>query len=414
MTTVPHSDGLAALLLSSTIALSQGEPATFKPLSLPQWRSLIEKLERSPWHGPGDLLGQTAASIEQTLGVKPESAERIVRLLDRSGQVAVEVERLAGSGIWVLTECDEAYPNKLGQRLGKLAPPVLFGAGPASLLSRDAIALVGSRDLDPAGEAVARELSARCATEGITVVTGGTRGTDRVSMITSLEADGNAVGVLADSLQQTLPDGDAARFIREDHLTLITPFDPATEFTASNAMARNKVIYGLAHLAVVVASAAETGDTWAGATENLTNGWVPLFVKTGGDAPDAHRRLIEAGGHPFSPDDLPGKGRLLAGLMERSKPASANDETLTQPPPPAEQTTVSPDTPAQPRDVFEVIWPVLASFLLELRTEQDVAEAFVLEKAQARTWLRRAVDEGRAQALTGRTRRYRIAPKRLL
>ena len=43
-------------------------------------------------------------------------------------------------------------------------------------------------------------------------------------------------------------------------------------------MGRNRLIYTLADYAVIVASDAESGGTWAGAVETLKNGWIPIFV----------------------------------------------------------------------------------------------------------------------------------------
>ncbi|MGD9893093.1 MAG: DNA-processing protein DprA [Dehalococcoidia bacterium] len=413
MSTALHPDSFAALLLCSTMALPRDEPDTAKPLTLSNWRSLIEKLGPSPWQGPGDLLGESASTIEHALDIKPESAERIARLLDRGGQIAIELDRLAGYGIWVVTESDEAYPIALGERLRHSAPPVLFGAGPANLLSQDAIALVGSRDLEPAGEAFARVVGSRCAADGVTVVSGGAKGADRVSMIGALEAGGTAVGVLADSLQRTLRDSETAQFIRDQHLTLITPFDPAAGFTVGNAMARNKLIYGLARAAVVVSSAAESGGTWAGASENLKHTWTPLYVRNDPDAPAGNHLLIQHGGLPLSLDDLPETGRLLDGLLDRSATARSVNGTRTRQASPDTQTVSLPDNPSPPPDLFELVWPALASLLLEPQTVQSVADTLVLEKSQARKWLQRAVDGGRAECLAGRPPRYRQAPKRL-
>jgi hypothetical protein len=42
----------------------------------------------------------------------------------------------------------------------------------------------------------------------------------------------------------------------------------------------------------------------------------------------------------------------------------------------------------------------LAAFLLEPRTETAVADAFHLQKAQAKAWLLRALDEGRVRQLS--------------
>jgi predicted Rossmann fold nucleotide-binding protein DprA/Smf involved in DNA uptake len=414
MTTVLHPDSLAALLLCSTIALPRDRQNTTKPLSASNWHSLIEKLRSSPWQGPGDLLGESAATIEQSLEIKPESADRIAQLLDRGGQIAFEIDRLASCGIWVLTESDDAYPIVLGERLVNNAPPVLFGAGPASLLAQESIALVGSRDLDPAGEAFARAVGSRCAAEGVTVVSGGARGADRISMMSSLQRGGTAIGVLADSLQRTLRDSEAAQFIRDEQLVLVTPFDPAAGFSVGNAMARNKLIYGLARLAVVVSSAAESGGTWAGATENLKHHWIPLFVRIDAEAPDGNYQLIQRGGVPLSLDDLPETGRLFDGRLDRSTTARSVNGMRTRQASTDTQTESLPGNPPPPSDLFELIWPALASLLLEPQTVQSVADTLVLEKSQARKWLQRAVDGGRAEYLPGRPPRYRQAPKRLL
>ena len=59
--------------------------------------------------------------------------------------------------------------------------------------------------------------------------------------------------------------------------TLVSPFEPSTGFSAGAAMARNKLIYALADVAVVVSSAVGEGGTWSGADEALKGGWVPVL-----------------------------------------------------------------------------------------------------------------------------------------
>ena len=62
-------------------------------------------------------------------------------------------------------------------------------------------------------------------------------------------------------------------------LCLVTPYSPNAGFSVGAAMGRNRLIYCLADYAIVVASDAEKGGTWAGATEALKNGWVPNVVR---------------------------------------------------------------------------------------------------------------------------------------
>ena len=64
-------------------------------------------------------------------------------------------------------------------------------------------------------------------------------------------------------------------------------------------MGRNKLIYTLADYAIVVASDAETGGTWAGATETLKADWIPVFVLEHADMPEGNRLLLQKGGLPF-------------------------------------------------------------------------------------------------------------------
>ena len=65
-------------------------------------------------------------------------------------------------------------------------------------------------------------------------------------------------------------------------LCLATPYSPSALFYVGVAMGRNCLIYCLADYAIVAASDAETGDTWAGATEALKNSWLPVFVLESG------------------------------------------------------------------------------------------------------------------------------------
>jgi predicted Rossmann fold nucleotide-binding protein DprA/Smf involved in DNA uptake len=64
-------------------------------------------------------------------------------------------------------------------------------------------------------------------------------------------------------------------------------------------MGRNKLLYGLSDAALVVASSAETGGTWAGAVEALQLGRVKVYVKATGAVAPGNPRLLRLGGIPF-------------------------------------------------------------------------------------------------------------------
>ena len=83
-------------------------------------------------------------------------------------------------------------------------------------------------------------------------------------------------------------------------------------------MGRNRLIYTLADYAIVVASDAETGGTWAGATEALKNNWLPVFALEHEQMPEGNKLLLQKGAlafpHPFP--DAPVK--LPAWLKEQA------------------------------------------------------------------------------------------------
>jgi predicted Rossmann fold nucleotide-binding protein DprA/Smf involved in DNA uptake len=73
-------------------------------------------------------------------------------------------------------------------------------------------------------------------------------------------------------------------------------------------MGRNRLIYTLADFALVVASDAETGGTWAGATEAIRAKWLPVFALEHPAMPEGNKLLLQKGAlkfpHPFQEDRL--------------------------------------------------------------------------------------------------------------
>jgi predicted Rossmann fold nucleotide-binding protein DprA/Smf involved in DNA uptake len=253
------------------------------------------------------LLGLSADDIRQALEIPNPLAERLAGLMARGGQLSIELERLQALGIWVITRADEGYPTHLRERLKAQAPPVLFGAGPAALLHKKGVAIVGSRDVDDAGAAFAATLGQRCAASGLIVFSGGARGADGHGVDGALEAGGSAVAVIPDSLEDAIKRREPRERVLSGRLTLVTPAHPSAKFTIAAAMARNKLIYALASWAVVVALDAESGGTWSGAIENLRANWVPLFVRDGADVPTGNKALVKRGGRPLVVDELPAR-----------------------------------------------------------------------------------------------------------
>ena len=317
-------DGQAMLLLCSSLALPPTATETdLSPLKLGEWNQLERKIRESSLKSPAALHDRSADELAKMLALPADQAERIARLLGFAGQLSIELQILFERGLWAVTRVDELYPTRLRNALKHQAPAVLFGAGDIRLLQRAGVAVVGSRNIDEAGAAFARDLGAKAAAAKLPVVSGGARGTDRIAMQAALEAGGISFGALADSLQRTVRQADVREFVSDGKLVLLTPYAPYAGFSVGAAMGRNKLIYGLAKFAVVVSSDHQTGGTWAGAIEVLKANWCPVSVREGDAVPQGNRELLKLGATPLSATYLAALTDLRAWMSERAKPALA-------------------------------------------------------------------------------------------
>jgi predicted Rossmann fold nucleotide-binding protein DprA/Smf involved in DNA uptake len=319
-------DAQVLIMLCSHLGLP-AEPDP-KPLNLREWNALARKLAASTLARPAGLLELTATDIEQALEIPESEAQRLASLLMRGGGLAIELERLDSLGIHPLTRADADYPIRYRERLKESAPPVLFYAGSKDLLGQPGIAVVGSRDLDQAGQDCAEYVGNACGLSGLVLYSGGARGVDTISMKASLANRGYAVGILADSLEKAIRLPDYRTALNRGDACLVTAYHPAAGFSVGAAMGRNRLIYTLADHAIVVASKVEQGGTWAGATEALRAQWLPVFVLDHPAMPDGNRALLEKGANEL-PYPIPVKHpQFKTWLDEHAAPGKA---PVTQP-----------------------------------------------------------------------------------
>lgn len=317
------------------------------------------------------------------------------------------------------------------------------------------LAIIGSRDATEDALDFTREVAAKCAREGIGVVSGGARGVDAAAMQGATEAGGHSIGVLAADLLKTSVNRQNRVGLQEGRLVLVSPFYPEAGFNAGNAMGRNKYIYALSDRALVIDSALGSGGTWEGAIEVLAQQWVPLYVRTPGNG-QGNAALVGKGGIAFT--FVPKQGEALLDYFERTAPSP----TIASEPPPPQQsflsadansdngilgaavttsidddapvadalddvkndmsvavaTAISVDAKAEKQVVTANVSTVstdsvlakldmYVDFLRKLSlvlqdgplSEEDIAERLVLEKGQAKVWLKKAVESGQVEKL---------------
>lgn len=152
----------------------------------------------------------------------------------------------------VLTRADPRYPPRL---LDLPSPPdPLWWEGDATLLSREGIAIVGTRRMTPYGERVACELATAVAQAGVVVVSGLAQGIDSAAHAAALGARGDTVAVLGEGLAAFDPHGRRRRLAARlrKHGCLVSQYEPLFPAQGWMFARRNATIAALARAVVVV------------------------------------------------------------------------------------------------------------------------------------------------------------------
>ena len=222
------------------------------------------------------MLESDAAALLKQLGPTID-AEKITALLGRGFMLSLAVETWQSAGIWAVRRGEDDYPESL-RRLKQNAPPILYGCGEKILLSRGGLAIVGSRDVDAAGEIFTRNVSRGSgARTNAEIVSGGARGVDQFAMLAALEAGGTVVGALADSLLRSPRRARRAKRFRTDashsFRRLIPKLDSmlATRCSGTNRFTRWRISASLSVPATTKAAPGRARDRATGETSSHSN-----------------------------------------------------------------------------------------------------------------------------------------------
>jgi len=211
----------------------------------------------------------------------------------------------ARAGIDVIRDDDVRYPPLL--RTIADPPPVLWVHGHAEVLSRPAVAIVGSRAATPYAIEVAGRLGGELADRGVLVVSGLARGADGAAHRGCLSAGGVTVAVLGCGPDIVYPpehDALAAR-IRADG-ALVSELGPGAPPLPDHFPQRNRLISGIS-LAVVVVEANERSGSLITARCALEQGRDVMAVPgsvLGGRNRGSHALLKDGAKVVESADDI--------------------------------------------------------------------------------------------------------------
>jgi DNA processing protein len=203
---------------------------------------------------------------------------------------------------------DSRYPRLLAR--APAPPAVLWVEGHPEVLSRTAVAVVGSRAATQLGLQMAERISAGLACRGVVVVSGCARGIDAAAHRAALAAGGTTVAVLAGGLDVAAPLSNrrlAKEIAREGCLVSEQPAGVAP--VPYLFPVRNRIIAGLTRVTVVIEASERSG---ALITARL--------------ALEAGREVLAVPGHPL----LHNAGGVNGLLRDGARPALSVDDVIDE------------------------------------------------------------------------------------
>ncbi len=265
------------LLLTSSL----GDPDR-KPLSVSQFRTLILRSKKLP-----QLRNASTITMEDmtAMGYDAKMAQRVVRLFGERERLVEYIRYAKRHGCYPIPMTNPDYPAAVIGHLGFNSPGTFWAKGDASLLHKQAIALVGSRELNPQNRDFARNVGIRAAEEGYVLISGNAKGADTEAQEACLASGGEVISIVADSLQEQAT-RRGVLYLAEDSFDF--------HFTSGRALSRNRFIHCMGQMTFVAQSDLGKGGTWNGTVKNLDHGWSPLYCFSDGSAAAAELGTLGA------------------------------------------------------------------------------------------------------------------------
>jgi DNA processing protein len=183
-------------------------------------------------------------------------------IFDGKARAAAEAEwaKVAAQSATILTYGCAEYPERLKEIYDP--PPVLWVRGPAALLSRPGIAVVGTRHPSPYGSGIAELLSRDLAARRLIVISGMARGIDSCAHKGALIARTPTVAVWGTGIDVVYPKENKklAEEILAGGGAIVSEVPMGTFPAPQNFPRRNRILSGLS-VAVLVVEAAENSGT---------------------------------------------------------------------------------------------------------------------------------------------------------
>ncbi|MCH8556491.1 MAG: DNA-processing protein DprA [Balneolia bacterium] len=217
-----------------------------------------------------DVFRASEKQIREIPGFGKTIASNILKFRDwkRVDEILSVTEN---TDAWLLSINDEKYPSRLRHIYDP--PLIIWGRGEVDALSRQGIAIIGTRKPTAYGRDKASSFAGRLAKTGLSIISGLAYGVDTLAHTAAVENNGCTVAVLGSGIDKIYP---ASNKRLTDEIinkggAVISEFVPGTKPDRENFPTRNRVVSGLS-LGVLVVESDVTGGSMITAYSALDQG----------------------------------------------------------------------------------------------------------------------------------------------
>lgn len=242
--------------------------------------------------------------------------------------VIVEAEKefnKLSTTVKVLIKGRKDYPAQLA--LIKNAPYILYAKGNVDALSRDGVAIVGSRKASESGITGAGLLAKKLGEKNYSVVSGLALGIDTSAHFNALKAGFHTTAVIGTPITKYYPKENVKlQDAIAERGTLVSQFSPLSKTQPLNFPMRNEVMSGLS-LATVIVEAGETSGALTQAKYALAQKRQLYIFKNQLEKSNLSwpKRFVEQGARPLDSFEA-----LIAGLNELKLESEISEKTSKQ------------------------------------------------------------------------------------
>ena len=204
--------------------------------------------------------GASAHLLSQVEGIGTRKSESIHRALhEAAGLVDDQIAQAAAKGVLLISPDDELYPLML--RSIPDPPSVLFVRGTLEPRDLNGFAIVGSRKCSYYGREQAERFGALLAGAGMTVVSGGARGTDSAAHRGALShPHGRTIAVLGSGVDVPYPPENASLFEQiAERGAVLSEYPLGTSPAKENFPRRNRIVSGMSRGVLIVEADERSG-----------------------------------------------------------------------------------------------------------------------------------------------------------